>query len=92
MPKPLENLVTIFFKEKSGKKNICFLWCIEFEIFSAEIRQTSVRKIYQVSEHLLAKSKIKNYAKGLYLFITRNEVSVMKQGYILDSVSVDFAE
>jgi hypothetical protein len=69
VPKPIENILNIFFKERSSTAQIHTLWRLELDLRTINSNQKfkSLMRIYDIPNRLLAELKINNYTKDTFI-------------------------
>lgn len=69
VPKPIENILNIFFKERSTAAQIHTLWRLELDLRTISQKQNfkSLMRIYDIPNRLLPELKINNYTKDTFI-------------------------
>lgn len=94
VPKPIENILNIFFKERSATARIHTLWRLELDLRTINSNQKfkSLMRIYDIPNRLLAELKINNYTKDTFIMNFKYEILAAKDGYIMDSANINIEE
>lgn len=94
VPKPIENILNIFFKERSATAQIHTLWRLELDIRTINSNQKfkSLMRIYDIPNRLLPELKINNYTKDTFIMNFKYEILAAKDGYIMDSANINIEE
>lgn len=94
VPKPIENILNIFFKERSATTQIHTLWRLELDLRTINSNQKfkSLMRIYDIPNRLLPELKINNYTKDTFIMNFKYEILAAKDGYIMDSANINIEE
>jgi hypothetical protein len=94
IPKPIDNTLNIFFKEKSSTARTSILWrlVLDFKDLSSTNGFNSLLRIYDIPNDLVSKFRIDNYSKDVFIMNFKFEILAAKDGYIIDSANTNIQE
>lgn len=94
IPKPVDNILNIFFVEKSTTSKTYILWRLELEFKQITTNHSykSIVRIYEIPSGLVNKFRVDNFSKDIMILNFKFEILAAKDGFIIDAANTNIQE